>query len=252
MNPYLTENKVLDNSVLDDFISNKELEIASCLDLNNGKSLVSYQNSDLLLETNANVNISIAAAITAYARIHMSQFLGNPLLNVLYTDTDSIDIDQPLDPKFIGKDLGKMKLEYVFNKAIFLAPKVYGGILEDGTELTKVKGFKNSVPYSDLKTLLTKGSELELNQEKWFRSIEDGNITILEQLYKLVPTENKRQIIYSNNRFVNTKPFIIKQTKFLKSFMVGATRTRYMSPTQRERRTSLSSTIINILLLIIF
>lgn len=29
--------------------------------------------------------------------------------------------------------------------------------------------------------------------------------------------------------------------------MVGATRTRYISPTQRERRTSLSSTIIDII-----
>jgi len=44
-----------------------------------------------------NVNIAIASAVTAYARIHMSQFKNNPLLpNLYYTDTDSLYFDGPL------------------------------------------------------------------------------------------------------------------------------------------------------------
>jgi DNA polymerase elongation subunit (family B) len=55
------------------------------------------QKTDLYgnLETH-NVSICIAAAITAYARMHMSQFKNNLDYNLYYTDTDSIYIDKPL------------------------------------------------------------------------------------------------------------------------------------------------------------
>jgi hypothetical protein len=63
------------------------------------------------LETH-NVSIGIAAAITAYARIHMSQFKNNPNFNLYYSDTDSIYIDKPLPDHMISSTiLGKMKLE---------------------------------------------------------------------------------------------------------------------------------------------
>jgi hypothetical protein len=60
----------------------------------------------------------------------MSKFKTRNDFNLYYSDTDSIDIDKDkaLDPKFIGPELGKMKLEHIFDDAIYLAPKVYGGI----------------------------------------------------------------------------------------------------------------------------
>jgi len=68
---------------------------------------------------NHNINISIASAISAYARINMAQFK-NKKYNLYYSDTDSIFIDQPLEDYFInGTELGKMKLEGVYSKAIF-------------------------------------------------------------------------------------------------------------------------------------
>lgn len=152
------------------------------------------------MDSNANVNISIAAAITAYARIQMSEFLGNPNLIILYTDTDSIYIEGDLDPKYIGKGLGKMKLEYKFKECVFLAPKVYGGILDDVTELVKVKGLKNAVDYQELKSLLIKDNKLELHQDNWFKSITKGNIIIKNDLYTLIATENKRSLIYEINK----------------------------------------------------
>lgn len=39
--------------------------------------------------TTMNVSIGIAAAITAYARIHMTEFLQDSSYNVYYTVTDS-------------------------------------------------------------------------------------------------------------------------------------------------------------------
>jgi|ERR1700688_233747 len=67
------------------------------------KYLVSYTNPDSKIITKMdgnkeihNVNISIAAAVTAYARIHMSQFKNNPSLpNLYYSDTDSLYFDGP-------------------------------------------------------------------------------------------------------------------------------------------------------------
>jgi len=53
-------------------------------------------------------------------------------------DTDSIFTTTQLSSQFIGNKLGQMKLEYVANKAIFIAPKVYGLILTDGTEIIKI------------------------------------------------------------------------------------------------------------------
>jgi DNA polymerase type B, organellar and viral len=70
-------------------------------------------------ESTHNVSVSIAAAITAYARIHMSQFKNNPLINFYYSDTDSIYVDKPLDDYLIDPNvLGKLKLEHICNKAI--------------------------------------------------------------------------------------------------------------------------------------
>lgn len=106
------------------------------------------------------VSIAISAAITAYARIHMSQFKKpGQDFKIYYTDTDSIFIDKPLDPSFIGPELGKMKLEYVLEESVFLASKVYGGHIqgdETAKDICKVKGFKKKVHVSELKSLLSK------------------------------------------------------------------------------------------------
>lgn len=124
--------------------------------------------NSILLENNSNYNISIsiASAITADARIHMSQFKH---LDLLYSDTDSIYIKGKLDNKYIGTELGKMKLEYILFEAIFLGPTVYGGIINNKTqhiEIIKIKGFKYNVSFDLLKSLLIKDNKLELKQDK--------------------------------------------------------------------------------------
>jgi hypothetical protein len=59
--------------------------------------LVEIKQSENIIEENDdnhNINVSIAAAITSYSRIHMTQFKNNPKINLYYTDTDSIYIDE--------------------------------------------------------------------------------------------------------------------------------------------------------------
>jgi hypothetical protein len=159
-------------------------------------------------------NIAIASAITSYARIHMSQFKNNPLFKLYYSDTDNIVINKPLPPELVGKELGLMKLEHVIKKAVFLAPKVYGLIEDNGNEIIKAKGLtKNtikSIKVSDLELLLKKDSSKVFTQEKGYKSLFKSNISVLKTIYTIKATSNKRQIIYKNGIFDSTKPLNYK------------------------------------------
>lgn len=131
----------------------------------------------------------------------MSTFKNNPDYNLFYSDTDSIFIDNDLSENIIGSDIGKFKLEYIFKEGVFLGPKRYAGVTQDDKYICKVKGYKNSlnIDFNQFKSLFNKESEgLILTQSKWFRYLKDSNITIKEQLYKLLSTENKRILIYNS------------------------------------------------------
>jgi hypothetical protein len=52
-------------------------------------------------------------------------------------------------------------------------------------------------------------------QTKWSKNISDGYISVLQQLYTLKVTDNKRQLIYKNDKLIGTKPFIIDSSKDL-------------------------------------
>jgi hypothetical protein len=241
------DNKFYDNIIIEDnqlyeFI--EKYSINDILQLDNNKTLISfldqnkYEDNNFDEITNNKISVPVAAAITSYARIHMSQFKSNNSnFKIFYTDTDSIDIDKPLDNKFIGNELGKMKLEHIFKEVVFLAPKVYAGTFKHNNELLeliKIKGFKiNKFPLSHnnkieiennninlsfkkMKELLIKNNNLEMKHEKMFRDFEKSNIHLKIQTYNLITTENKRQLIYKNNKLVNTKPFIINKDKLIK------------------------------------
>ena len=161
-------------------------------------------------------NVAIASAISAYARIHMSQFKKNPDFKLYYSDTDSI-INKELPGSIVGSGLGKMKLEHVITKAVFLAPKVYGLIDTDGNEIIKAKGLTKdsiqSLKLSHLELLLNKDSSKLFTQSKEYKSLFKSNITVLETAYTLKATSNKRQLIYKNGIFDSTKPFKYDEIK---------------------------------------
>ena len=232
MDPNFESHSIINSEDLEEYFD--RYDIVDYKELNNGqKLLISYvvkagssaakgqgfrqDKSSGVNNKQKNVSISVASSITAYARIFMSKFKNNPKYKIFYTDTDSLYTDKPLDPELIGNKLGQFKLENVFDEAVFLAPKVYGGITEEGEEITKVKGYKNKVSFKDLKTLLTFQDQtimtLPLKQEKWFKSIERGTISIKHQIYSLSVTENKRNLIWekgpNGQKLVGTKPFVL-------------------------------------------
>ena len=70
--------------------------------------------------------VSIAAAVTAYARIELSRYFNLPNNDCIYCDTDSVVLKFPLDSSEVGSGLGEMKLEYKIDHGIFISPKTYG------------------------------------------------------------------------------------------------------------------------------
>jgi len=132
----------------------------------------------------------------------MTQFKNNQKIKLYYTDTDSIFTDSDLDPSLIDhKILGKLKLEYFCEEAVFLGPKSYCLKTNKGL-ITKIKGLKNTdnLTIQDFKDLLEKDFYKIESHKKWFRSLEKGKITIKEQLYRIKQTDNKRENIYYQNK----------------------------------------------------
>ena len=168
-------------------------------------------NDELDMYHGQDINIALASTITAGARVFMSAFKNRTNFKLYYSDTDSIIIDVQLPAEFIGTALGQFKLENVIEKAVFLAPKVYALITESSDQVVKVKGITNEIvtelDFNTLENLLYKDASREFTKTKWFKNVIGGEISIQDMAYTLKITSNKRQIIYNEGVFSNTKPF---------------------------------------------
>jgi hypothetical protein len=194
----------------------------------NDSYLVKYRDTKLEFDRDLdngsktrNINIAIASAITANARIRMSQFKDPEFLKVnnlklLYSDTDSAYFNNPLPLSFVDPiRLGAMKLEGVYDEAVFLAPKVYS-LKNKEEEIIKIKGLsknsinKHGINLDLLYQLLIKESYSKFNQTKWFKNLNKGTISVLDQLYTLKVTDNKRKLIYNqDNVLIDTIPLFL-------------------------------------------
>lgn len=194
---------VLDQHGVDQFISKIGFDnFINKVDFGS-KCLVSYK---LQFQKDLNINIAIGAAVTANARVYMSQFKNIQDFSLYYSDTDSIFIDKPLSQQLVSdKKLGLMKLEYVLTKFVALGPKVYGGININGIEFTKTKGLKTKITVNQLLELLNENNSINVPQEKWFNQLVDSTISIKETSYNLKPTDYKRKLVYKNGVLIGTE-----------------------------------------------
>jgi hypothetical protein len=203
---------------IDSIVDITDLEDSVLIELVSGKKVL-----DALIGggyDNRNINIAIASHVSACGRVKMAnliKFLVDNNYKLYYKDTDCVFIDKPLPEHMVSNtELGKVKLEHIIRKGIFLSPKVY--YLEtDNNTIIKVKGLNTKelkLTKEDFQSLLNKDVQLEKEQTKWFRSIKDAQILLKRQLYTLKVTSNKRELIYdSNNKLIATKPLIINQEK---------------------------------------
>lgn len=229
MNDNFTFCDIIPKDQYDNFIKDHKDNIIEkdLIDLDENY-LVQSRNSKKYLDNEnkvMNVNVAISAAITAYARIHMSQYKNDPNFKLFYTDTDSTYTNAPLPDHLVSDTiLGKMKLERICSKAIFLAPKVYALLEQNGKEIIKIKGLTKesmkNVNIEMLESLLINNSKIDFTQNKWYRSLVDANISIKDQIYTLKVTGNKRQLVYVENKLVSTKPFIINEDKHISNNIV--------------------------------
>jgi hypothetical protein len=136
---------------------------------------------------------------------------------ICYIDTDGIKTTCELDHNEIGPELGKMKDEGTFIESVFIAPKVYGGISINGEMVTKAKGLKDHISYWLLKTLLY-NQNVKISQSKWYKNYSSATIEVIEQIYTLTATENKRELIRDScGKIVGSKPYELAFGILLKS-----------------------------------
>jgi len=204
-----------ENKYFDNIIKTTEIDDYCLVEFEN-------VNNDNNEDNTHNISVAIASAITAYSRIHMTQFKNNPKINLYYSDTDSIYVEENSDID-IGlidnKILGKLKLENICNKAIFLAPKVYCLETIESETIYKVKGLKHEVELTmeNFEELLYKNSLLVKTQLKLRKFLNKSHIEVLEQVYTLQVTDNKRKLIYNeNNKLIRTESYRISNSKNLK------------------------------------
>lgn len=168
------------------------------------------------------ISTPLAVFTTAYARILMSEYKMKYSNNLYYSDTDSLVLDCELPSDKVGNDLGQFKLEHKVSEGVFslrTSPKVYALRLSDGKEIIKVKGLRqdsqdsqNKVSLDSLKELLHNNKNLsnqtKVDNNKWIRNLDLGQIHTKDNLYSITLNENKRELVMdSNNNIIGTKPF---------------------------------------------
>lgn len=204
-------------------------------------------------------SVAIAAAITSYARIYMSNIklnIFNSGGSIYYMDTDSIVTDKPLREDLVGKDLGQFKLEFNVKEGYFISSKTYCLVLKDrcgiydlnnnlqkefknSTELAEHLGiseetvnkfldkelvYKNLYRFKTIVIIKTKGLfsdslsvkdfinmyngyNVEGIKQNTVTNYEKGSVIIGEKGVTLnYNAFKKREKIYKNNKWVDTRP----------------------------------------------
>ena len=222
MNPDKENHLIIKGEDIKDFYLKDNIKLCNAIPLDDDTELISYLDNKDTVDENKdvlNINVSIAASITFYARIYMSRFKLDYKDSLYYSDTDSMDLSIPFFLKrkeFIGDELGKFKLESIFKKVVYIAPKVYGAITEKNKDFVKVKGLKSPIKFIQLKNLLKKNKKIEIHHDKWYKNIKLGNITIKDDLYTLMATDNKRKLVYNEkNILIDTKPLVLESNKII-------------------------------------
>jgi hypothetical protein len=153
--------------------------------------------------------LPLSAMITSYAISYMYKFLNLPNNKCYYSDTDSMVLEKPLDPKYIGDGLGQFKYVGKIKRGYFISPKLYCLILENGQTIIKAKGIKSEfLKEQDFKEMLY-GCSKTFKINRFVTNLKHSNIEFLETDYHLKPEILKRNVIIKNGLIVDTKPFKI-------------------------------------------
>lgn len=218
MNKIVNYKELNKDKVLLTYIPKLNPEIIKSYGLDIVKILNKHKDSEIQsLEVSS---IVISAAVNAYARIYMQELkltIIDKGGDIYYSDTDSIVTNMKLDNSLVDeKALGKLKLEYIIDKAIFIAPKLYCLVTKEGEIIIKAKGInKNSLTFNDFFNLLENPDKKTVSKTQSIKNWENGYVLIKDILVNISSeTYNKRNKVYDKGKWIDTKPLnILTKTK---------------------------------------
>lgn len=203
--------------VLVSYIPKLDYELINSYNLDFIKIVAKYKDKEI--QPMDNTSIVISAAVTAYARIHITKLKLDILKqggNLYYSDTDSIVTDIQLDDSLVSSDkLGLLKLEHVIDEAIFISNKIYWMCDIQNKFHVRAKGIKsNSLSYTDfLKLLNNKNIYTAVKtQSKMYWDLGYVSIENKDMIQINSNSYTKRIKLFNcDNKWVDTKPIIINQ-----------------------------------------
>lgn len=197
--------------------------VKTIIEINNDKSCMLLQANldndtlsklnlelDMSLSNGFNIgvksNVGLAAAVTAYSRIHMLPFKISG--EVLYTDTDSIFTSKKLDDSLTGKGLGLMKDELdgnVIKEAYFLGIKQYGYYYLDSNNNRIDKSVfagvpRNSITFNEIKSIFNGNKINKKIPLRFYKSFKDLSIKIKSDLEMVLIKGNDKKLV--NNDYI--------------------------------------------------
>lgn len=145
-------------------------------------------------------NIAAAAIITARARIKLYNALQSVMAEggrLLYCDTDSVIAafaqENPVENRKIGEVyFDTSKPDTRLKKAVFIAPKTYGLVTDEGREIIKIKGAQaGNMTYNALEKAFTNKTALKTTKTSLSREGLEYRLHI-EEIQIETNTYNKR------------------------------------------------------------
>lgn len=219
INPKSTTTELCDENRYKELIRHSDLIF--CDMISNKKYIVAYHsNTDKGYDywnPPKNSAVQIAAAITAYARIYMYPFISRD--DCFYTDTDSVVLGGTLPADWIDSSIGKFKLENSCSEGVFLGPKVYCIVDDDGNEIIKYKGQGKAKVYKkwffEQYNDPTRTEKVEVVNN--FRvNYQHLNIFQYKNYIELkLPDDPKRKSVYREGKWIDSEPIEINDLSCL-------------------------------------
>jgi hypothetical protein len=170
-----------------------------------------YTNIKIKCEKESNTiirSVGIAAMVTTNALIYMDKFLNLPDNKCYYTDTDSGFFEKPLDPKYIGDNIGQFKYEGLVKRGYFISPKLYCLVMDNGKTIIKSKGVPSKYLTEQDFISMLHGKSINLYLRIFKKNLKNLNIShintnikITHQMLKRIPIYNEKNIIIDSIPF---------------------------------------------------
>jgi DNA polymerase type B, organellar and viral len=167
---------------------------------------IKYDNTNKKIKS----NVSISAAVTAYARIEMIKYKTLEGYIIFYTDTDSNFSNKPLPENFVGEEIGQMKDELkgkVIYRGLFLGNKKYcyqyfddDNILQTISIFAGIPKKKENILTWDDFVKMSRGETIKVKLSNTFeRNFSSLDIQIKETTVNINKSNNKKLL---NNKYI--------------------------------------------------